>query len=46
MERGAFTTEAEAEAFALRRKEALDSAREQLAESHPDYFSDLVNEMP
>lgn len=46
MERGAFTTEAEAEAFALRRKEALDSAREQLAESHPDYFSELINEIP
>jgi hypothetical protein len=46
MDRGAFTTEAEAETFALRRKEALDSAQEQLAESHPDYFSELINEIP
>ncbi len=46
MERGAFTNEAEAEAFALRRKEALDTAREQIAESHPEYFSELINEMP
>jgi len=46
MEKGAFTTEAEAEAFALRRKEAIDAARDKVAEQHPEYFSEIVNELP